>query len=356
MSISKATAVIDLAAISNNFAMAQDFAPNSKIMAIIKADAYGHGLVPVARCLESADALGVARIEEAVILREANIQTPITLLEGVLDSRELEIAKILRLDLVIHSGHQISMLKKEKGIGIWLKLETGMHRLGLPSEDLEDSLSRLEGHHIRGIMGHLSDADQKESSIVGNQLAHFLDATQALAWKRSIANSAAILGYPRTQLEWVRPGLMLYGATPFADLVPIVRLKAAMSLSAPIISIKSLQSGDSVGYGSLWKAEKNCRIAVVAIGYADGYPREVATGTPVLINNKRRRLVGRVSMDMLTVELEDEDDVSIGSQVGLWGKKLPIEEISDCAGTIPYTLMCAVSNRIPREYTGSPGH
>lgn len=350
MQISRATAEIDLAAIANNFVMVHAAAPRSKIMAVVKADAYGHGIVPVASCLESADALGVARIEEAVTLREANIQTPITLLEGVLDSQEFEIAKFHGLDLVIHSEHQLSMLKQETGIGLWLKLETGMHRLGLPCAGLADILAKLERHNILGVMAHLSDADQKESTVVGDQLHNFLDATASLSYEKSLANSGGILGYPKTHTEWVRPGLMLYGATPFADLEPIANLNAAMSLSAPIIAIKALKKGDKVGYGSLWTAEKRCRIAVVAIGYADGYPRTAGTGTPVLINGKRRRLVGSVSMDMLTVELKDGDDVSIGSRAGLWGKKLPIEEISACAGTIPYTLMCGVSNRVPREY------
>jgi alanine racemase len=355
MHLSKATAEIDLAAISNNFSMAQVAAPDCKVMAIVKADAYGHGAVPVARCLESADALGVARIDEAVTLREANIKSPITLLEGLLDSRELEIAKRYGLDLVIHSEYQLAMLTKDTELGLWLKLETGMHRLGLPCELLATSLSRLDGHNILGLMGHLSDADQRQSTVVEDQLQRFLNATESVPYKRSLANSAAILGYPETHVEWVRPGLMLYGATPFTDLAPNASLSAAMSLVAPIIAIKTLQKGDTVGYGSQWMAEKKCRIAVVAIGYADGYPREAAMGTPVLINGKRRRLVGRVSMDMLTVELQDEDNVAIGDGVELWGKNLPIEEISGCAGTIPYTLMCAVSRRVPREYIEHPG-
>ena len=227
-----------------------------------------------------------------------------------------------------------------------------MHRLGLPCEELANILSRLDEHNILGLMGHFSDADQRQSTIVEDQLKRFLKGIESMPYERSLANSAAIMGYPETHMDWVRPGLMLYGATPFTDLVPNTRLSAAMSLVAPIIAIKTLQQGDTVGYGSRWMAEKECRIAVVAIGYADGYPREATMGTPVLINGKRRRLVGRVSMDMLTVELQDEDNVAIGDSVELWGKNLPVEEISGCAGTIPYTLMCAVSRRVPREYTG----
>jgi alanine racemase len=355
MHLSKATAVVDLAAISDNYSMAQSLAPDCKVMAIVKADAYGHGAVPVARCLESADALGVARIDEAVVLREAGIKSPITLLEGLTDSRELAVVKQYGLDLVIHSEYQLEMLRKETGIGLWLKLETGMHRLGLPCEELANSLSRLDEQNILGLMGHFSDADQRTSAIVEDQLKRFLNATNSIPFKRSLANSAAIMGYPETHMDWVRPGLMLYGATPFTDLVPNASLSAAMSLVAPIIAIKTLQQGDTVGYGSRWMAGKKCRIAVVAIGYADGYPREVTIGTPVWINGKRRRLIGRVSMDMLTVELQDEDIVSIGDSVELWGKNLPVEEISACAGTIPYTLMCGVSRRVPREYPGHPG-
>lgn len=348
--INSATAEIDLAAIANNFAMARSAAPQSKIMAVIKADAYGHGIISVAKCLVSADAFGVARMEEAIALREAGIQNPVTLLEGVLDGKELEMARNYGLDLVVHSDHQLSMLVKETGFRLWLKLDTGMHRLGVPCEALGASLSLLAEHKVLGVMGHFSDADQKESSLVAEQLHRFLKATASVDYDRSLANSAAILAYPKTHAEWVRPGLMLYGATPFADLEPIAKLTPAMSLFAPIVAIKALQEGDAVGYGSLWVAEKRCRIAVVAIGYGDGYPREVAMGTAVLINGKRRRLVGRVSMDMLTVELLDEDDISIGDRVELWGKNLPIEEISVSAGTIPYTLMCGVSIRVRRDY------
>ncbi len=350
MPVTSATAEIDLTAIANNFTKARSTAPHSKIMAVIKADAYGHGIVPVARRLEAADAFGVARLDEAVTLRESGIRTPITLLEGILNSGELEVARLYQLDLVVHSEHQLAILNRESGLGIWLKLETGMHRLGLPASRLDQNLAQLKGHKILGLMSHLANADSMDASATENQLQAFLNATKSLPYDKSLANSAGILGHPGTRADWNRPGVMLYGATPFADLEPITSLRAAMTLMAPVIAINQIRKGDTAGYGSIWTAQSDSRIAILAIGYADGYPREAPMNTPVLVNGERRTLAGRVSMDMLTIELSQKDEVAVGDSVVLWGKGLPIEEISMCTGTIPYTLMCGVSKRVPRTY------
>ncbi|MCZ6500940.1 MAG: alanine racemase [Gammaproteobacteria bacterium] len=350
MPVNSALAEIDLTAIANNFTKAQSTAPHSKIMAVIKADAYGHGIVPVARRLEAADAFGVARLDEGITLRESGIKTPITLLEGILDSGELAVARQHQLDLVVHSDHQLAILTRESGLGIWLKLETGMHRLGLPASRLDQNLAQLKGHKILGLMSHLANADKREASATESQLQAFLNATRSLSYDKSLANSAGILGHPGTRADWNRPGVMLYGATPFADLEPVSSLRAAMTLTAPVIAINQIRKGDTVGYGSIWRAQSDSRIAILAIGYADGYPREAPMNTPVLVNGERRTLAGRVSMDMLTIELSEKDGVAVGDSVVLWGKGLPIEEISRCAGTIPYTLMCGVAKRVPRNY------
>ncbi|MBQ74300.1 MAG: alanine racemase [Gammaproteobacteria bacterium] len=350
MSMNSARAEIDLAAISSNFARARSSAPESKIMAVIKGDAYGHGIVEVARHLNAADAFGVARLDEAVTLRESGVKTPLTLLEGVLDSSELETARHYQVDLVVHSDHQIAILERESGFRIWLKLETGMHRLGMPVSGLGQSLARLKGHEILGLMGHLSNADTKDSFVTRNQLRVFHQATEPLPYARSLANSAGLLQHPDTRADWNRPGLMLYGATPFADLEPLATLRAAMTLTAPVIAVNQVGKGDTVGYGGIWTAPADCRIAVLAIGYADGYPREAPMNTPVLIGGQKRPLAGRVSMDMITVELAAEDKVGIGDRGVLWGNGLPIEVISRFTGTIPYALMCGVSKRVPRDY------
>jgi alanine racemase len=345
------TAEIDLAAISHNLNIAKAASPKSKVMAVIKADAYGHGLVPVGQSIESADALGVARLVEAVELREAGIDTPITLLEGFVDSSELELIAKFNLDLVIHSEHQLSLLQGCTGLRLWLKLETGMNRLGLSARSIENAISRLGMHKILGLMGHLANADDQLDSAIDNQLEAFHSVADRVELDRSLANSAALLAHSRTHFDWNRPGLMLYGASPFRDLNPITSLQPAMKLSAPIIAIKQLEAGDSVGYGSLWVARKSSLIAVVGIGYGDGYPREISDDTQIFVKGSRRGVVGRVSMDMMTIELKTGDEFSIGDRVELWGQNIPIEEIARCAGTIPYTVMCGVTKRVPRIYT-----
>jgi alanine racemase len=290
-------------------------------------------------------------VVEGVELREAGIDTPITLLEGFVDASELELARKFNLDLVIHSEHQLSLLEEDSGLRLWLKLETGMNRLGLSAQSIEGAVSRLGKHKILGFMGHLANADDREDSAINGQLKSFLDVTDRFEFDKSMANSAALLAHSRTHFEWSRPGLMLYGASPFSDLNPVGALQPAMTLSAPIIAIKRLGQGDSVGYSSLWVAKQSSLIAVVGIGYGDGYPREISNGTQVFVNGSRRSVVGRVSMDMITIELKPDDQLSIGDRVELWGENIPIEEIARCAGTIPYTVMCGVSKRVSRIYT-----
>ncbi len=350
MSGNSAVAHINLGAIKHNFNFARSIATDAKFMAIIKADAYGHGDFRVADALSNAEAFGVARLTEAVRLREAGIKTPITLLEGVLDQTELTIANELGLDLVVCADYQVELMSNAPTQGVWIKVDTGMHRLGIPPSDVPSSLARLKPHRLLGIMSHLADADAGEDAMIDAQLEEFDRVTRDIDAPSSLANSAGLLAHKRTHRHWIRPGLMLYGASPFVDLMPRLELKAAMTLTAPIIAIRQLTRGESVGYGSIWTARIDCRVATIALGYADGYPREASMNTPVLVNGQRRKLAGRVSMDMITVALDSGDVVNVGDRVELWGPNLPVEEIAGHAGTVPYTLLCGVSSRVPRHY------
>ena len=340
-------AAIDLNAINSNLSIVRAKAPASKVMAVIKADAYGHGAVAVAKHISPVDSFGVARVEEGEELRDAGIDTPIVILEGFLNAEELQASERLGLDVVVHSEHQVALLSQSSfSGGIWVKVTTGMNRLGFSLSSLEEVLDKLANQKIIGIMSHLASADS-DPAITHRQVSTFKETANKFDLPLSIANSAGILDFPESHLDWVRPGLMLYGASPFSQLN--ADLRAAMTLSAPIIAINKLTSGQSVGYGGTWVAPRNCRVAVLAVGYADGYPREIFNGS-VAFGDVRRSIVGRVSMDMICVELDHHDDVSVGDEAVLWGFGLPIEEVATMARTIPYTLMCGVGKRVRRNY------
>lgn len=358
MSSRQATAVIDLNAISSNFAFAQSKAPQSQVMAIIKADAYGHGAIRTAQSLDQAASFGVARVSEAVKLREAGIGQPICLLEGVNDKEELNLASVFELQVVVHDRYQLELLERAGARRkVWLKVDTGMGRLGFSPHEVPEVLGKLGKQTLIGLMTHLSDASDPGSQKTPLQLARLRDLCANLnhpgARILSIANSAGIMAHPDSIADWIRPGLMLYGATPFDDLLEHADLHPAMTFSAPIIAVHGIRAGESVGYGSIYTATEDTRVAVVAAGYADGYPREIAQGAPVLINGERRKLVGRVSMDMICVELEAGDVVQPSDRAVLWGEGLSIEEIAGLCGTIPYTLMTGVSSRVYRHYRSS---
>ena len=351
----QATAHIDLDAVAHNFSYVSQLAPSSQIMAIIKADAYGHGAIRVAKKLKDADAFGVARVSEAVKLREAGIGTPICLLEGVMDKEELTIAGIYELQVVVHSEYQLDLMAAQSARrSIWLKVDSGMGRLGIRIEDLPNALKKLGRKKLLGLMTHLANAGETNKTRTESQIDRIKEIAARLPFTGadvlSIANSAGIIQDAGSRTQWVRPGLMLYGASPLDSLQTVDELHPAMSFSAPVISIRQVKQGESVGYGSIWTAEKDSRVAVIAVGYADGYPRETRQGTPVLINGNRRGLVGRVSMDMICVRLEDEDQVAPGDRAVLWGEGLPVEEIAGCAGTIAYTLLSGVAPRVSRVY------
>ena len=342
---------INLNAIKSNFEFARSLASASRIMAVIKADAYGHGAIETARALPSVNAFAVARMSEAIVLREAGIEQPICLLEGVLVASELNEARQLSLDIVVHGAHQLELLK---GAGdshrVWVKVDTGMGRLGFNPEETNKVLTELAEHNVLGVMTHFARADESDINDTGAQMARLPDVGET---DLSIANSAGIIAHPETRSAWVRPGLMLYGANPLASLTPLPELASAMSLSAPVISVRKISKGESVGYGGIWVADEDSKVAVVAIGYADGYPREISSGTSVLSGGERREIVGRVSMDMICVKLSANDGIKAGDRVLLWGADLPIEEIAARAGTVPYTLMCGVGKRVVRRYSGA---
>ena len=349
-----ARATIDTAALRANLAVVRRAAPNSRVMAVIKANAYGHGIVPVARALSGADAFAVARLEEAVALREAGLDQRIVLLEGVFHTEQLALAARLGLELVVHEAGQLEMLAHGRGrhrFPVWLKVDTGMHRLGFAPQDFAAAKSRLEScGAVAGplhYMTHLACADERDAAATGRQLALFDVLLAGLAGERTIANSAGLLAWPDSRADWVRPGLMLYGASPFpGETGESLGLRAAMTLSSELIAVKTVKAGGRVGYGGTWTAPRATRIGVAAIGYGDGYPRRLGTGTPVRVAGQPGRIVGRVSMDMITIDLTEAPASKVGDEVVLWGAGVPIEPLAEAAGTIAYELLCGVTQRV----------
>lgn len=356
-----AKAVINLDALKHNYQLAKALSNrercNGKVIAVVKADAYHHGAVACAQALaDEADGFAVACIEEAMELRAAGIQQPILLLEGFFESNELPLISGQKLDIVVQSPGQLAMLEKNPlpaPVKVWLKMDSGMYRVGLMPHEYRDAWLRLESLPWVSeivMMTHLACADESDKSYTLQQLEIFGQHTLGLPGERSIANSAGMVEFAQARAEWNRPGLMLYGASPFEHDHPISQqLQPVMELHSAIISIKDIPAGSRVGYGSKWVSKRPTRQGVVAMGYADGYPRHAQNGTPVLVNGKRAPIIGRISMDMLTIDLTDVPDAELGDNVALWGKDLPVSEVAKYAGTIPYQLFCNF-NRVPVEY------
>lgn len=343
---------IDFSALQHNLGVARGHAPQSRTIAVIKANGYGHGLLRVAHALETAEGYAVLNVGEAVALREAGFNQTILLLEGFFSADELPALAEYRLASVIHCPEQIEMLEMAGlpvKIEVFLKLNSGMNRLGFRPETLVAALQRLQTARAVGritLMTHFACADEAQG--IAAQLACFDGLAEGLDAPRSLANSAAILRYPETHGDWVRPGIMLYGSSPFADAsAASLDLKPAMTLTSAIIGLQELQAGEAVGYGATFRAEQPTRVGIVACGYADGYPRHAPTGTPVLVNGQLSRTLGRVSMDMLCVDLTGIPGAGLGSPVTLWGKGLPVEDVAAAAGTISYELLCALAPRVP---------
>jgi alanine racemase len=359
------TATINLAAIRHNLQQVRRLAPHSRIMAAVKADAYGHGLVEVASALDQADGLAVARLEEALQLRAAGLSQPILLLCGPLDSDSLQSCAAHGIDIAIHDWHCVQLLlatELSQTVNCWLKHDSGMHRLGLNDQQLQQAAIQLKEAKQVGkllLMTHFSSSEQNDPQVTEQQTHLFMQATANLKLPRSLANSAAIMQYPASHQDWVRPGIMLYGANPLpspqVSARPPIDLQAVMTLSTQVVAIRKINKGESVGYNRRWTATEDSLIATLAVGYGDGYPRHAGNGTPVLINGQRAALVGTVSMDLITVDISKLEPVNIGDRAILWGDGLPVEEIADCAATISYQLCTGVSRRVPRLYI-NPGH
>ncbi len=346
---------IDLGALRHNLARVRAAAPHAKVMAIIKADAYGHGMLRVARALHDADAFGVARLEEAVSLRAAGITQSIVLLEGVLDAAQLNAAAHQDLSIVVHHAAQVELIEHAAEslppVKIWLKLNSGMHRLGFAPAEIPRILQRLR-HSKKVIvplrcMTHLANADDRADATTLRQMEVFKSALTGIESERSIANSAGILGWPQTHAGWVRPGIMLYGVSPFInDSAEAHDLRPVMTLSSHLIALRHNKKGDAIGYGGSYVCPRDMQVGVAAIGYGDGYPRHAQTGTPVLVNGRRAQLIGRVSMDMISVDLSAQPQAKVGDPVVLWGDGLAVEEVARCASTISYELLCGVARRV----------
>lgn len=344
-------ATIHAAALQHNLSVVRAHAPQSKIMSVVKANAYGHGLLRVAQALGSSDGFAVLGINEAIALREAGFQKSILLLEGLFDLEELPLAMEHQLTPVVHCEQQLLMLEAHKtpgAVDVHLKVNTGMNRLGIPVGRFWSFFDRLKMCKAVGqvtLMTHFATAD--EDTGVADQFALFDDLTKEISLPRSMANSAAILRYPHTHADWVRPGIMLYGATPVSGQPAAqFKLQPVMTLSSAIIAVQQMQAGQSLGYGHRFTAERPTRVGIVACGYADGYPRHAPNGTPVAVSGTLTRTVGRVSMDMLYVDLSDLPDADIGSPVELWGRQVPVDAVAEAAGTVGYELLCAVAPRV----------
>ena len=341
---------IDSGALRHNLGVAKRKAPRSRVWAVVKANAYGHGLARAAKALAAADGLGLIELDAAIELRRAGERRPILLMQGFYSAKELEPIAANSLAIVVHDAEQLAMLEKSRlpaKVAVYAKLNTGMNRLGFAEQQFRDALARLARCAAEvTLMTHFADADGKRG--VRWQLERFEQATAGMGLPRSLANSAAVLRYPEAHGDWVRPGIMLYGCSPFPDeSADKLGLRPVMTLSSELIAVRELQEGDSVGYGCTFTAREPTRIGVVACGYADGYPRHAPTGTPIVVAGKRTRTVGRVSMDMLFADLTGIPNAAVGSSVILWGEHVSADEVAASAGTVSYELLCALSPRVP---------
>lgn len=352
------SAHIDLAALKHNLQQVKTYAPNSKIMAMIKSNAYGHGLLPVAKTLKDADAFGVACLGEGKYLRQARVKNRIVLMRGFTDLEELELVTKYDLEPVIHSQEQLEILdqvKLENPITAWLKIDTGMHRLGFAPVDALNIYERLQSNNNIAakihVITHLANADDLSSNVTQEQVDKFTSLLEQLPGITSIANSAGILNWENAHADWVRPGIMLYGVSPtFNTTAEDYGLKPVMTMMSKLISIRHLHKGDAIGYGSTWECPEDMPIGIVATGYGDGYPRHAQNGTPILVNGVLCEVVGRVSMDMLSVDLRNNSTAKYGDPVTLWGENLPIEKVAQKADTIPYELFCRITRRVAFSY------
>lgn len=347
-------AIVHVDALRRNLTQLQKYCNPARVMVVVKANAYGHGVDQVATALDEADCFAVAILAEAARLRRLKPYHRIVLLEGILSAEELRVADRLNIEIVIHSEFQIQLLRE---IGfksrVWLKIDTGMNRLGFPlrrAAEAYQAIVQCVDRDQVSIMSHLANADQGMDAKTRQQMAAFAAVCRDLpASEYSLANSSGALMGDGLRYDWVRCGLAVFGGMGSHD----VPLEPGMSLQSSLIAIRDLEQGDEVGYGSTWVAPASMRLGVIAIGYGDGYPWRAATGTPVWLNNRQAPVVGRVSMDMTTIDLRGHDDARVGDVVELWGRHIPVSTVAEHAGTIPYELLCGVTARVPVEYEQS---
>lgn len=347
---------IDTAALTHNLSRVRALAPRSRVLAVVKADGYGHGLLDVARALRAADGFAVARLSEATRLRADGISQRIVLLAGVHDAEELAMAAQLGIDVVVHHPTQVELLEQACAgmcINAWLKVDSGMHRLGLPPAAVAEVHARLlrcqaVKEPLR-VMTHLADADDLHKDVTNQQIEAVRGCTSQLDVELSIGNSAGIMAWPGARSHWVRPGIMLYGVSPFANDSGIDHdLRPAMTLTSRVMAINDIAAGARIGYGGAYAAPEAMSVGAIAAGYADGYPRHVPNGTSILVDRVPVPIAGRVSMDTVTVDLRGHKNAKVGSGVVLWGDGLPVEHVARAAGTIGYELVSRVGSRVPR--------
>lgn len=351
-------AFIDLAAVQHNYALAKRCAPGREAFAVVKANAYGHGVEAVVEALaDQADGFAVAYLQEAVAVRAHHASARILLLQGCFSAEEYRLACDMRLDVVVQGAEQAQMLLDHPlpaKLNVWMKFDTGMHRLGFAEAELREwhaVLKASENVAELNLISHFACADLRGHPQNEAQLETFLSVLDLDFDQRSLANSAAITTIPAAHLDWLRPGIMLYGASPFVDwTAQDLGLKPVMSLQAQVMALREVPAGETVGYAATWEALRPSRIATISCGYADGYPRHAPSGTPVLVNGQRVPLVGRVSMDMLAVDVTDLAGVEIGAAVELWGANLSVDEVAQACGSIGYELLSKVTARVPRRY------
>jgi alanine racemase len=354
-----AKAVIDLAALRHNLGLARRRAQGARVVAVVKADGYGHGAARLLPALTSADMLGVACIEEALALREDGATQPILLLEGVFEADELPLCARLGFQVAVHEPGQLAMLEAarlERPVSAWLKLDTGMSRLGFRPEEAGQVRARLADcaavAEVR-LMTHFANADEPADPATREQIERFAAVAEDLRLERSLCNSAGLLAWPQAHAEWVRPGVMLYGVSPMAGRTGIDEgLLPVMTLETRLIAVKQVRAGERVGYAGTWTAPGDARVGIAAIGYGDGYPRHAPSGTPVLVNGRPAALAGRVSMDMVAIDLSEHPEAAVTDPVVLWGAGLPVETVAGRAGTIAYELLCCLASRVHVEPRG----
>lgn len=347
---------VDLTALQHNLFYVKNLAPKCRIISMLKANGYGHGLMWSAKGLFQTDAFGVVCLEEAVLIRQAGLKNNIVLVEGFFQSSELSAISYLNCEMVVHSYYQLEILeaihsRSLKPIKVWLKINTGMNRLGFSVEEFSEVYERLQKCQIIQkpihFMTHFAESDEPNKPTTQKQIQLFRSLIKDLPGEVSMANSGAILAFPETRVGWIRPGIMLYGVSPFLNKTgKDLGLRPAMRFSSKVIAVRQQKKGDAIGYGGTFVCPEDMLIGIVPVGYGDGYPRQAGNGTPVLVNEHICPLIGRVAMDVIAVDLRPFPQAQVNDSVLLWGEELPVETIATFAKTIPYELLCGISRRV----------